>query len=92
MHTSPLWSSQREVEARVMPHSMHRVQNVDMDQVITHANDTDVIVMRVYFAATLLKDLPELWIRTAQESFLRFVRLLLLWNLQEVENYTLFTV
>ena len=37
---------------------------------IIHANDTDIIVMSVYYVCTLLKDLPELCVRTAPDNYL----------------------
>ena len=32
--------------------------------------DTDIVVICVYYASTLLRDLPELWVRTARDSYL----------------------
>ena len=41
-----------------------------MERVIIYANDTDIITTCVYYAATLLKDLPELWVWTEHENYL----------------------
>lgn len=37
---------------------------------IIRASDTDIVVICVYYAATLFKDLPELWVRTAPDAYL----------------------
>uniref|UniRef100_UPI00358F0481 E3 ubiquitin-protein ligase XIAP-like n=1 Tax=Myxine glutinosa TaxID=7769 RepID=UPI00358F0481 len=55
-----LESTQQEADTRVILHSMYSVQNEEVGRVIIHANDIDVIVKCVYYAATLLKYLPEL--------------------------------
>jgi len=38
--------------------------------VVIHGNDTDIIVICLYYAATILQNLPELWVRTAAETYL----------------------
>ena len=65
-----LESTQQEADTRVILHAVYSVQNEEVDRVIIHANDTDIIVICVYYAATLLKDLPELWVRTARDCYL----------------------
>ena len=59
-----LESTQQEADTRVIFHTIYSVQNEGVDRVISHANDTDIIVICVYYACTLLKDLLELWDRT----------------------------
>ena len=51
-------------------HSMYSVQNGGVERVIICANDTDIITTCVYYAANLLKDLPELWVRTERKNYL----------------------
>lgn len=63
-------STHQEADTRVILHSVYSVQNEGVERVIIHANDTDVIITCVYYAATLLRDLPELWVRTARDSYL----------------------
>lgn len=65
-----LESTQQEADTRVILHTIYSVQNDSVDRVIIHGNDTDIIIMCVYYAATLLKQLPELWVRTAPETYL----------------------
>lgn len=65
-----LESTHQEADTRVILHSVYSVQNEGVERVIIHANDTDVIITCVYYAATLLRDLPELWVRTARDSYL----------------------
>lgn len=50
-----LQSIQQEVDARVILHLVHNVQNKGVDRVIIHANDTDIVVSYVYCATTVLK-------------------------------------
>ena len=63
-----LESTQQEADTRVILHSMYSVHNEGVDRVVIYANDTDIIVSCVYYAATLLKELPEMWVRTAQSN------------------------
>ena len=53
-----------------MLHVIYSVQNDGVDRVVIHGNDTDIIVICVYYAASILEDLPELWVRTAAETYL----------------------
>ena len=46
------------------------MKNEDVDRIIIHANDTDIIVTCVYYACTLLSNLSELWVRTAPDNYL----------------------
>ena len=65
-----LESTQQEADTRVMLHAIYSVQNEDVERVIIHGNDTDIIIICVYYANTILKDLPELWVRTTTETYL----------------------
>ena len=69
MDIAALESIQEEAD-RVMLHSMYSVQNEGVEWVIICANDTDIITTCVYYAANLLKDWPELWVRTEREYHL----------------------
>ncbi|XP_014661995.1 PREDICTED: uncharacterized protein LOC106805038 [Priapulus caudatus] len=62
-----LESTQQEADTS---HAIYSVQNEDVERVIIHGNDTDIIIICVYYATTILKDLPELWVRTATENYL----------------------
>ena len=56
-----LESTQQEADTRVILHSIHSVQNEDVERIISHTNDTDTVVIScVYYASTLLRDLSEL--------------------------------
>ena len=70
MDIAALESTQEEADTRVILHSMYSVQNDWVERVIIYANDTDIITTCVYYAATLLKDLPELWVWTEHENYL----------------------
>ena len=66
-----LESAQQEADTRVILHSMHSVQKEDVERISIHTNDTDTIVISwVYYASTLLRDLSEVWVRTARGSYL----------------------
>ena len=64
-----LESTQEEADTRILLHAIYSVQNEDVQRVIVHANDTDVIVMCIYYASTLLNDLEELWVRTGPDNY-----------------------
>ena len=49
---------------------MYSVQHDRVDKIVIHANDKDIIVICVFYAATLLKDLSELWVRMSQDNYL----------------------
>jgi len=53
-----------------MLHAIYSVQNEGVDRVVIHGNDTDIIVICLYYATTILQNLPELWVRTAAETYL----------------------
>ena len=67
---SDLESTQQEADTRVILHTIYSVKNEDVDRIIIHANDTDIIVMCVYYACTLLSNLSELCVRTAPDNYL----------------------
>ena len=47
-----LESTQQEADTRIILHTLYSVQNEGVDRVVTHANDTDVIAMFLYYGAT----------------------------------------
>ena len=65
-----LESTQQAADTRVMLHAIYNVQNDGVDRVVIHGNDTDIIVICLYYAASILECLPELWVRTAAETYL----------------------
>ena len=65
-----LESTQQEADTGEMLHTIYSVQNEYVDRVVIHSNDTDIIVICLYYAATILQNLPELWVRTAAETYL----------------------
>ena len=67
-----LESNQEEADTRMILHAIYAAQNDDVKRIVVHANDTDVIVLSLYYYATYLKDLnlQEMWIRTQQDSYL----------------------
>ena len=70
-----LESTHEEADTRVILHSIYSVQHDHVERLIIHANDTDVIVLVIYYASNLLKDVPEIWIRTARDSYLPIHRI-----------------
>lgn len=69
MDVPALESIQQEADTRVI---LHSVKKEGVERVIIHCNGTDVIVMCPNYAATLLCDLLELWVRTAQGHLLSY--------------------
>ncbi len=53
-----LESTQQEADTRVMLHAIYSVQNEGVDRVVIHANDTYIIIICVYYAASILKIFP----------------------------------
>ena len=51
-----LESTQQEADTRVILHAIYSVQNEDVERIIIHANDTDIVVICVYYASTFLRD------------------------------------
>ena len=65
-------TARRKHESHIL-HSIYTVQNEDVERIIIHANDTEMVVICVYYASTLLRDVSELWSRTARERYLSAV-------------------
>ena len=65
-----LESTQQEADTRVILHTLYSVQNEGVERVVIHANDTDIITTCLYYGATHLCDLPELWVRAGQNAYL----------------------
>lgn len=65
-----LESTQEEADTRLILHIVHSVRTEGVNRVIVHANDTDVIVLCIYYAATHLQDLPEFWVRVSPKEYL----------------------
>ena len=65
-----LESTQQEADTRIILHTLYSVQNDNVDRVIIYVNDTDIIIMCLYYAATHLRGLPELWVRTEKNVYL----------------------
>ena len=65
-----LESTQHEADMRVILHTLYSVQNEGVERVVIHASDTDIIIVCLYYGATLLNNLLELWVRTAQNAYL----------------------
>ena len=70
MDVPALESTQQEADTRIFHHTLYSVQNEGVDRVVIHANDTDIITTCLYYGATHLSDLTELWVRTAQNAYL----------------------
>lgn len=66
MDVSALESTQQEDTTRIILHILYSVQNEGVDRVVIHANDIDIIIMCLYYGATHLSDLPELWVRNVR--------------------------
>ena len=65
-----LQSTQEEADTRVLLHAIHSAQHDGMERVLVYANDTDIIVLAIYYASNHLSILQELWVQNAQQSFL----------------------
>ncbi len=65
-----LQSTQEEADTRIILHLIHAVSN-GVERVVIHANDTDVIVLCIYYLSTdKLNTLKELWVRTEQDKYI----------------------
>ena len=64
-----LESTQQEADTRVIVHTLYSVQNEGVERVVIHANDTDITTC-LYYGATHLHDLPELWVQRGQNAYL----------------------
>jgi len=65
-----LESTHEEADTRLILHMIHAARN-GSERVVLHVNDTDVIVLCIYYASTdYLDNLQELWIRTDYNRYL----------------------
>ena len=48
--------------------SIYSVHNKDVERIIIHANDTDIVEICVYYGSRLRRDLQELWVRTTHRT------------------------
>ena len=64
-----LQSTQEEADTRLILHALHSVQHDGVKRVIVHANDTDVIVICIYYACKMQDQLPEVWVRSGPDSY-----------------------
>ena len=65
-----LESTQKEADTWIILHTVYSVQKDGVDRAIIHANDTDIITVCLHYGATLLSNLPELWVRTSHDTYL----------------------
>ena len=65
-----LESIQQEADTRLILHALYSVKNNGVDRVVIHANDTDIITTCLFYGATYLSDLSQLWVRTARDAYL----------------------
>ena len=70
MNVSALESTQQEADTRIILYTLYSAQKDKVERVVIYANDTDVIILCLFYAATHLKDLQELWVRTEQNAYL----------------------
>ncbi|KAG1656369.1 hypothetical protein GQR58_023997 [Nymphon striatum] len=67
-----LQSTHEEADTRLLLHSIYATQVEGVKRIVMYANDTDVIVLAVYYYKTKLKKLvlDEFWMKTQQDSYL----------------------
>ena len=65
-----LQSTQEESDTRLIIHALHSVQHDRMERVIVHTNDTDVIVICIYYTCKIKDHLPEVLLRSGPDSYL----------------------
>ena len=67
-----LQSKHEEADNRLLLHSVYATQVEGVKRIVIYANDTDVVVMAVYYYKTKLQELglEELWMKTQQDSYL----------------------
>ena len=70
MNVPALESTQQEADTRIILYTLYSAQKDKVERVVIYANDTDVIILCLFYAATHLKDLQELWVRTEQNAYL----------------------
>ena len=54
-----LQSTQEEADTRLILNALHSVQHDGVKRVIVHTNDTDVIVICIYYACKMQNQFPE---------------------------------
>ena len=67
-----LQSTHEEADTRLMLHAIYAIQVEGVKRVVIYANDTDIVVLRLYYFMTKLQEmgLEELWMKTHHESYL----------------------
>lgn len=55
---------------RMILHTLHIVQNDGVERVVIHANDTDITNMCPHYGAIHQRNLPELLVKKAQNTYL----------------------
>ena len=60
-----LQSTQEEADTHVFLHAIHSAQHEGIERVVIYANDTDIIILAIYYASNHLNILQELWMRNA---------------------------
>lgn len=71
-HTSPvpeLESNHEEADTRIILHVLYSFEVLHLERVVVHSNDTDVIVMCIYYASKC-DSITELWVRTDSNVYL----------------------
>ena len=63
-------SIKQEAASGVILNLVCSIQKEGVKRIVIHANDTDIIVIVVYYAGTLLKDLAELWVGRGADTYL----------------------
>ena len=66
-----LGSNQEEADTRLLLHSVYAT-SASIKRKVVLANDTDVVIMSIYYFRTLLRELglQELWMKTEEDSYL----------------------
>ncbi len=60
--------SHEEADTRILLHAVYSVLTLGAQRIVVYANDTDVIVMCIYY--TLKYNIPEMWVRTEPGLYL----------------------
>ena len=64
-----LASCQEECDTRIVLHAIYSVQKLGVKRVVVHGNDTDIVVLLVYYASTLMSGI-ELWVRKSSDQWI----------------------
>ena len=65
-----LQSTHKEADQRIILHALYSFKHDNVERVIIHASDTDIVTMCLHYKATHLEALSEMWIRTAPNTYL----------------------